>query len=816
MALDDYHRNQDNDVRLVDFLDDKLQSFADLDTLDSLLDSVKAQQDLLKQQLHDARNDHNVAQQASDKHATSIKEKASAFQRDQDDLDRRLQVVTQSETSDEALQKFETSMERLRKLDLASGYTEMLQEVETLRLECNEQLGKSDEAVLTAYKRLSALAAGLQPLSEAAEGAAPHLIVHIMRTAYTLRTQIEQSFAADFEKTLNKMGWPKQGISVPPGLQQEWNTHIEKLIDLQKAELVAADTANSSKTSKDEPAVLLPLEIMVRSLELRFNYHFSGDRPTNRLDKPEYFLNHVLDLVNSYCGFFQTNLQPLLLANFRDSDLAMIPAYIDATSALITALIPMLQRKLLLILPQVSDQPQLLSNLMHEVMSFDTTIQEEWNYTPLSPATVWRGLAHFILEKQSYFSKWLAVERDFALARYESIISDRSTGELDYDSVSADSTKPTKAAVRVNDLLETVTERYRSLSSFSQKIRFLIEIQVEIFNQFRYRLNNSLQAFLTQTTAVARAVHGVTREEQAELAGAKGMDHLCRVYGSAEYLEKAMRDWSDDVFFLELWEELQYRASSKVNIKGDLNMAEIAAKTNASISNDSQETQELEGAIFEETAGNYRSLRIRSEEVICDTLIYHVRDVLRPYARINPWASLSAAGSGSESSLTAELDAPLTLLDTYLSFLSRALSKAALRRIVRVVGHSLQITLWDSVLLRHSFSTAGASQFVSDFRGICSVFDRYLGADAGRNAMLRLDNGLTLLDLPVRGEIAVEVDAEGSSETVGKKKWGLFEVERRVFIDNEAARDVLEEMGLEILAESDAREVLQRRVELSS
>ena len=83
-------------------------------------------------------------------------------------------------------------------------------------------------------------------------------------------------------------------------------------------------------------------------------------------------------------------------------------------------------------------------------------------------------------------------------------------------------------------------------------------------------------------------------------------------------------------------------------------MAEIAAKTNASISNDSQETQELEGAIFEETAGNYRSLRIRSEEVICDTLIYHVRDVLRPYARINPWASLSATGSGSESSLTAE------------------------------------------------------------------------------------------------------------------------------------------------------------------
>ena len=55
MALDDYRRNQDNDVRLVDFLDDKLQAFADFDSLDSLLDSVKAQQDLLKQQVRERR-----------------------------------------------------------------------------------------------------------------------------------------------------------------------------------------------------------------------------------------------------------------------------------------------------------------------------------------------------------------------------------------------------------------------------------------------------------------------------------------------------------------------------------------------------------------------------------------------------------------------------------------------------------------------------------------------------------------------------------------------------------------------------------------
>ena len=44
-----------------------------------------------------------------------------------------------------------------------------------------------------------------------------------------------------------------------------------------------------------------------------------------------------------------------------------------------------------------------------------------------------------------------------ALTRYQSIIDSRDGGEIDYDSVDAGMTKPTKSAIRVNDLLETIT-----------------------------------------------------------------------------------------------------------------------------------------------------------------------------------------------------------------------------------------------------------------------------------------------------------------------------------------------------------------------
>ena len=47
--------------------------------------------------------------------------------------------------------------------------------------------------------------------------------------------------------------------------------------------------------------------------------------------------------------------------------------------------------------------------------------------------------------------------RAVALSRYRDIIEAKDAWEMDYDSLEAGVTKPTKAAIRVNDLLETVT-----------------------------------------------------------------------------------------------------------------------------------------------------------------------------------------------------------------------------------------------------------------------------------------------------------------------------------------------------------------------
>jgi len=211
---------------------------------------------------------------------------------------------------------------------------------------------------------------------------------------------------------LKKIRWPNHKAVIPPQLLEEWQTAIVKLLDLQMPELEGMAYAQGPGNKIKLPAVLFPFQVLVQPLEMRFRYHFEGDKATNRIDRPEYFLSHITTLLNDYSAFMVDYVQPILLKQFRGTDLALNPVYIDATAALITALLPTLRTKIGNLLPKVAGQPQLLSHLMHEVMSFDTTIREEWRYDGGFGLDGWRGLSWEFLVQGDWFGRWLQVEKD--------------------------------------------------------------------------------------------------------------------------------------------------------------------------------------------------------------------------------------------------------------------------------------------------------------------------------------------------------------------------------------------------------------------
>ncbi|KAF3049205.1 hypothetical protein E8E11_002856 [Didymella keratinophila] len=842
----------DNEARVHDFLDDKLQTAGDLDSLDELLANITAQHGLLKQQLDDAQRDLHDAKHHQHEHHQQLQDKAVAFRRQQQDIDRRLLVITASEKSDEAVPRFEAVLGTLQRLDVAGGYIELLREVDVLSKHAQNQLQTSNEAALAPYKQLRSLHTRLIKLQDDAEGAAPQLLHHASQITQALRSKILDAFAADLDSILKKVHWPTPKAVVPPQLREEWETVIVKLLDLQMPELEGSNYASGPVDKVKLPPVLFPFEVLVQPLEMRFRYHFEGDKPTNRLDRPEYFLSHVTTLLDDYSSFVSEYMQPVLFKHFRGTDLALNPVYIDAMSAFITALLPVLRTKISSMLPKVANQPQLLSHLVHEMMSFDSTIRDTWAYDGGYGLSGWNGLSWEFLVQGNWFDQWLRVEKEFALRRYHEIVEADDWRDLDYESVDTKATKPTKGAIRVNDLLETITDRYRPLTSFKHKLAFLIDIQIAIFDQFHERLSDSLEAYLRMTTTLGRAMGGVSKEEQDKLLGIEGLESLCRTYGSADYLEKAMRDWSDDVFFLDIWEELQDRAQHGGSI-GTRTVASVAERTSKNVGTSEADASEA-GGLFDETASWYARLRDRSEQIITETLVSNVRVALKPYRQINPWATLSSSGgSGKDLSPTAELDPLLSHLSTTLAFLSRVLAPAPLRRITRAVLATVNAALFDSVL-RVSFSTQGAAQLNADLDAICAVVDEKVGAGVAESGLRRCFEGAKLVGLPIRGAktsanaagfaeedgmeewdawAAEDADADAGDETSGAgpqketsnrdtddsaeagRELGLWEVEKRLFADNQSARDVLDELGFEALDEKEARRLLRLRVELA-
>lgn len=72
----------------------------------------------------------------------------------------------------------------------------------------------------------------------------------------------------------------------------------------------------------------------------------------------------------------------------------------------------MLRRKIFALLPRISSQPQLLSHLIHELMSFDVSIRDEWGYDGGNTIDGWNGLTWEVLVTKDWFGRWLEVEKN--------------------------------------------------------------------------------------------------------------------------------------------------------------------------------------------------------------------------------------------------------------------------------------------------------------------------------------------------------------------------------------------------------------------
>ncbi|KAL0939703.1 rint-1 family protein [Colletotrichum truncatum] len=772
------------DIRVEDYLDDKLQSTTDLENLDSLLANVEVQRSQLQSQLDNAIKQLDEARRTSDDRQSSLSQRIHDFQELQRSIDIRVKIAAASDAPNQAIARLQRPMKKLQTIELAQKYLVLLQDVEKLRTEARSYLPESPKAALEPYSKLKQLSRRLEELSGPADDAAVHLLNHVRSVTETLWEEMKKIMSSELEAILSKRSWPM--VDPTSEMDEEWLACFEKLIDLQIPEVTLSKATVS----------LLPFDVMSRIFISEFRFHFFSDKPTS---KPEAIGTHCfpwfLATIEKWEGFFRDNLGFTLADKFRDTPAANSLVYVDPVCAFITSMLPVMREKVKAVVADAAKDPTFLSSLMGQLMTFDENVRSKFNYDGGNPEQGWPGLASEILE--DWFEPWFQAEKAFAMERFQAIMDTPDARNIDYDYTSAGKTKPTFGAVRVTDLLKSITTQYERVRTFKHKIRFLIGIQLDILDEFHDRLRGSLEAYQALTSTVGRTLHGVTKEQLAALEGTGALESLCKVYGSADHVVNTLKDWSNEEFFVTLWDQLQARATKDgepSRMSGDMSYEEVKDRTSTAVGADTDD-----GILFDETIAAYSLRRKTAQDFLVNALSDSHYKAFRAYATRTQWTTISDGGSEidpSQLAITPELDEPLRILKRNLDFLVKAIGTAPFRRTWRSTLDKLQDLLWGEVLMRASFTAFGAAQFTRDVNAIFSLIERYI--PNGVASMASLVDALKLLNLPTE-------PAEGALS--------LKEATDRVFTDNTEAKKTLEELDIDTLTPANARHILQRRVE---
>ncbi|KAG8693863.1 hypothetical protein FRC09_010241, partial [Ceratobasidium sp. 395] len=444
-----------------------------------------------------------------------------------------------------------------------------------------------------------------------------------------------------------------------------------------------------SKDEKSERDGLYALEALVHPVALRFKFHFDGTRPTNRLDKPEWYFTHILNISHEHRGFMEYFIQPLIdKTPFRD---------INAQNEFTRLLFPILARKIRRSVPTLLTQPSLFAHTIYQALLFDAAIRESgftlantWENRGGKQSKEWPGVVDVILGHKVWFDEWMEAERQFTERQYNDIIISPDafafTNDDGEDSQSELHIKTTNSARRIKALLEQVTERYQPLPHYNQRARFLITVQVPILEAYHGRIMSSLDAFETLSSAFVRAVPGALAgqvgagvDTRRLTSGHEGLQRLLKAYSSAHAMKGTMQLWGDSIFFLELWSEINERSTLR---------AKAEAHPSLPSTSQAQRGEQVHGTLFDELIGQYSSIVTRAEDMIIRHVCSEVETELKPYFA-KQWETSDSQNEEESIRIPATLVSPLTTLSTHLSLLSKTLSSSASAALYRRVASSL-------------------------------------------------------------------------------------------------------------------------------
>ncbi|KAK5876780.1 hypothetical protein CesoFtcFv8_026101 [Champsocephalus esox] len=587
------------------------------------------------------------------------------------------------------MDKLDQTLHKVNTIERHVKYLRCLQHIEELSAAVQQCLMTSSvwEAI-RAVDSMAALDAGLN------QSGCSHLQGFLQETLHFWHKIIKDRLTTDFEKVLIQLHWPFIAPPIqtltPTANGQEISSQLELLVSqllaLQNSDdlisqralascqgVPAIQPASPAPPPSQAPPLCLPIQIMLLPLSKRFRYHFYGNRQTNTLSKPEWYLTQVLMWIGNSKTFMEERIQPIL-----DRAGATTSAMVE----LCRGLLSLVQEKVASDASRLLYDDALFCHLVEEVLQFEKELRGNHSFPAVLP-----GLLHLLLE-DAILQKWLTVEKKMAVEKMDAMLSSEGAWSSQYKDISdMDELKAPDCAETFMTLLQVITERYRSLPCPSAQLKFL-GLQKELVDDFRIRLTQ------------------VMKEESRCPLGAR----YCAILNAVNYISTILGDWGDNVFFLQL----QQAAVSlgEEGVLGGLGVLEVGRLAS------------LEGSLFEGLLALLDRLKGDMMGRLLEWTMREITEKVRPYGQ-DRWLSLPPQQDQSMTLSSSACPMMLCVRDRLLN-LHQVLSFSLFQLAWQGLAERLDNVLYQEVVLSNHFSEGGAAQLQFDMtRNLFPLFGHY-------------------------------------------------------------------------------------------
>ncbi|XP_036339917.1 RINT1-like protein isoform X4 [Rhagoletis pomonella] len=249
---------------------------------------------------------------------------------------------------------------------------------------------------------------------------------------------------------------------------------------------------------------------ILRDKFTRFQFHFTGVRQTNRLDKPEWFFTQILNWCKEIHLFVGRTFQPAAVKAGKLN--------YNIRLEFIRGLVQLIIEKLSADIDEISRDEHLFAHLVDETLAFEIELREIFGYPNSFTSVI------SVITQPIYLLKWISLEERFCSEKMDLILHGDSPWMLIDPNFYDIDLKIPKCADQFIRLLEAIKDRYHALIQPGQQLQFL-SLQLELIENFRRRLVQLHSSGEVESISILNAIN---------------------------YLALVLREWGENVHYLHL------------------------------------------------------------------------------------------------------------------------------------------------------------------------------------------------------------------------------------------------------------------------